>query len=130
MKQLTKYKFEQEKTIKPTDIPPLVFGGKEEIGDDEIELLDSYEHAFGFDRNIDVWDTIVGIAPFNRKCLLDDMVKHKVVIYPMVRLMLMLIQQQKNFSKKRDGMKKQLLYWMRMVLMAIVVYKYIKNTTL
>ena len=44
-------------------------------------MLDSYETAFGFDRNKDVWDTI-GIVPFNRKCLKDDMVKHEVVILP------------------------------------------------
>ena len=80
LKILTEYKFKRYETIKPTDIPLLVFGsiaGEE----DAIELLDSYEDAFGFDHNKDVWDTI-GIVPFNKKCLKDDMVKHEVVISP------------------------------------------------
>ena len=81
LKKLSEYRLERSETIKPTDIPLLVFGATVGTGDDAIVLFDSYEIAFGFERNKEVWNTI-GISPFNRNCLRDAMVKHEVVILP------------------------------------------------
>ena len=70
-------------TIRPTDIPLLIFGGLVGDGDDDeiidIGLQNAFEEAFGFETNKRVWKDI-GIIPFNRKCLQDDKVKHELVV--------------------------------------------------
>ena len=71
---------ETKTTIKPTDIPLLIFGGL--VGGDDktnIGLRNAFEEAFGFEANEKVWEAI-GIRPFDRKCLQDDKVKHEIVL--------------------------------------------------
>ena len=62
-------------TIQPTDIPMLIFGG----GPEDLCLDDAFEAAFGYDKNVKVWE-VIGLKPFNRQSLNDDKVKHEVVI--------------------------------------------------
>ena len=66
------------KTIQPSDIPLLIFGGKDDTG---MTLHNSFECAFGFDCNVQVWAEI-GVKPFDRNCLQDDKVRHEVVTLP------------------------------------------------
>ena len=64
----------EKKTIQPTDIPLLIFGG----GPQEIDLQDAFELSFGYDQNTKIWAEI-GLNPFNRNCLNDNKVKHEIV---------------------------------------------------
>ena len=47
----------------------------------DIGLVDSLALAFSFSKNKECWNKI-GINPFNRNCLLSNMVKHEVVVLP------------------------------------------------
>ena len=75
-----------KETIQATDIPLLIFGG--EVTDMEgsefsvdINLESAFDKAFGFECNLRIWGE-VGVFPFNRRCLEDAKVKHKVVELP------------------------------------------------
>ena len=74
---LTISRREMNKTVKPSDIPLLIFGGH------GIEKLpkNCFETAFGKKKNQEVWKEI-GIYPFNRNCLLNNKVMHHVVYLP------------------------------------------------
>ena len=60
--------------IKTTDILLLGFGGTVETGNNSIKLVDSYEDAFSYVCNKEIWNTIDN-APFNRNCLQDEIMK-------------------------------------------------------
>ena len=64
-----------KKTIQPTNITLLIFGG----GPQEISLKNAFEESFGFEKHIKIWAD-VGVNPFDRNCLLDDKVKHQIVV--------------------------------------------------
>ena len=59
-------------TIRPVDIPTLVFG-------DGDKLRNTFNETFGVDINLAIWK-LIGISPFNRKCLEDNKVKHEIVV--------------------------------------------------
>ena len=71
---LTEQRSKEKKSIQPTDIPLLIFGG----GPQDIGLKSAFEEAFAFEKNIKIWGDI-GLNPFNRKCLQDSNVKHEIV---------------------------------------------------
>ena len=77
--KLTEHQQLTKKTIQPMDIPLLVFGGLDDAVD--IELQNSFSSAFGFEQNQRVWNKI-GFHPFTRNCLLNNMVRHEVVMLP------------------------------------------------
>ena len=62
------------KTIQPPNIPQLLFG----VEENGIKLKNTFEAAFGFERNRNIWATI-GIFHFDRNCLRYNKVKHEVV---------------------------------------------------
>lgn len=51
---------------------------KGEVDGNNIGLENSFEIAFGYEKNLEVWAT-VGINPYTRLCLLDKHVKHEIV---------------------------------------------------
>ena len=71
---LTKTRRAIHETVKPSDIPLLIFGGH------GIEKLPNnfFETAFGKKKNQAVWKEI-GIYPFNRNCILNNKVMHHVI---------------------------------------------------
>ena len=71
---LTQECINMKKTIKPIDIPLLIFGREQRP-----KLQNAFEHAFEFDQNLKIWATI-GISPFTRNYLNHEKVKHEVVI--------------------------------------------------
>ena len=74
--KLTEYRCSNNKTIQPTDIPLMIFGGDPQ----DIGLENAFERAFSFKKNVNIWAEI-GVNPFNRKCLQDDKVKHEIVMH-------------------------------------------------
>ena len=74
---LTKTRRAIHETVKPSDIPLLIFGGH------GIEKLpkNCFETAFGKKKNQSVWKDIV-IYPFNINCLLNIKVMHRVLYLP------------------------------------------------
>ena len=70
-----------KETIQATDIPLLIFGGAVDDEGIDICLENAFEKSFGFQRNVNIWAEI-GVNPFNRKCLEDTKVKHKVLELP------------------------------------------------
>ena len=73
MKKLTEERRRKGETIKPSDVPYLIFGGGGS------NLRNAFEEGFGLENNISVWKTI-GIHPFDRNCLSDKKVKHEVIV--------------------------------------------------
>ena len=64
-----------KKNIQQYDILLLIFGG----GPQEIYLKNSFEDSFWFEKNIKIWADI-GVNPFDRNWILDDKVKHEIVV--------------------------------------------------
>ena len=73
LSKLTEFRCSIKKSIRPTDIPVLIFGSQ-----DEVDLRSAFEEAFAYKKNISIWAEI-GLNPFNRRCLQDDKVKHEIV---------------------------------------------------
>ena len=73
--KLTEHRVKHNKTIQPTDIPLLIFGG----GPQDIGLKNSFGASFGYEKNVKIWAKI-GVNPFNRNCLLDTRGKHDIVL--------------------------------------------------
>ena len=59
------------------DLPLLIFGGL--VDGQDIGLVDSLALTFGVSKKEECWNKI-GINQFNCNCLLNNMVKHKVVV--------------------------------------------------
>ena len=73
--KLTEHRVKNKNTIQPIDIPLLIFGG----GPQDIGLKNSFDASSGYEKNVKNWAEI-GVKPFDRNYLLDDKVKHDVVV--------------------------------------------------
>ena len=79
LEEFVRYRKSMRKTVKPQDIPLLIFGGKADDEDGAPLLRSAFDHAFAFETNRKIWRTI-GIFPFNRQCLQDSNVSHKLIM--------------------------------------------------
>ena len=74
LSKLTEFRCSKKKALRPTDILLLIFGSE-----DEVRLRSAFEEAFVYESNVRIWAEI-GINPFDRRCLQDDIVKHEIGI--------------------------------------------------
>ena len=79
LEEFVRYRKSMRKTVKPQDIPLLIFGGKADDEDGAPLLRSAFDHAFAFETNRKIWRTI-GIFPFNRQCLQDSNVSHELIM--------------------------------------------------
>ena len=73
--KLSEHGVKNNKTIQSTNIPILIFGG----GPQDIGPKNSFDASFGYEKDVNIWAEIWG-NPFDRIYLLDDKVKHEVVL--------------------------------------------------
>ena len=74
---LSQARFDQRETLQITDLPLLVFGGRDTSTN--VDIRDSFSSAFSVDANISCWKKC-GAVPLTRSSLLSNQVRHEVVV--------------------------------------------------
>ena len=72
--------FDLDKTLMITDLPLLVFGGKDD-GITDLAYRDTLTEGFSIHTKLNFWKKC-GSLLLTRLCLLSDMVRHEVVVEP------------------------------------------------
>ena len=80
LKTFSQARFDLDKTLMITDLPLIVFVGKN-YGIADVSCRDVFIEGFSIDANFNYWKKC-GAVTLPRSCLLSDTVRHEVIVEP------------------------------------------------